>query len=296
VETGHGTSGGSSVDPQTYRLTKPISSGVAYGFTQFIPETAAGYGLDDQLDARAYVQATAKKLCNDGIVTDPASALGRYNGGDRWASYAESRAYVAEVKRIAGSLPEDDGSPPGVNAAGGRSWRSIAARARAVAGWAGDEIILGWEKLGERLDGGPHEKWAEADAWLFATPASARLVGRSQVVDFARAQLGVPYVYGGASPDGWDCSGLTLAAYATVGVTLPHDAAAQARMGSPVKREDVRPGDLIFHFGDGVENGHVGIAVDSDRWIVAPHTGDVVKEAPIPWDRVTAIRRYGLVV
>lgn len=106
-------------------------------------------------------------------------------------------------------------------------------------------------------------------------------------------QLGKPYVYGGSGPDSWDCSGLTRGAFAAIGIDLPHDSTLQAVMGNsvPIDPSAVQPGDLIFRFGDGVENGHVGIAESSSTMIVAPHTGDVVKEQSIDYASTTAIRR-----
>jgi peptidoglycan DL-endopeptidase CwlO len=93
------------------------------------------------------------------------------------------------------------------------------------------------------------------------------------VVGIAMRYLGVPYVWGGASPAGFDCSGLVMYVFAQVGVSLPHNAAAQYGYGSPVSRGDLQPGDLVFF--DGL--GHVGIYIGGGQFIHAPHTGDVVK-------------------
>jgi peptidoglycan DL-endopeptidase CwlO len=93
------------------------------------------------------------------------------------------------------------------------------------------------------------------------------------VVGIAEQYLGVPYVWGGASPSGFDCSGFTMYVYAQVGVSLPHNAAAQYGYGSPVSRGNLAPGDLVFF--DGL--GHVGLYVGGNTFIHAPHTGDVVK-------------------
>ncbi len=97
------------------------------------------------------------------------------------------------------------------------------------------------------------------------------------VVAIAAQYLGTPYVWGGASPSGFDCSGFTMYVYAQVGVSLPHNAAAQYGYGSPVSRGSLQPGDLVFF--DGL--GHVGIYVGGNTFIHAPHTGDVVKYSSI---------------
>lgn len=90
----------------------------------------------------------------------------------------------------------------------------------------------------------------------------------------AQSQLGVPYVWGGASPGGgFDCSGLTMWAYAQAGVSLPHYTVSQEQVGRVVPLSQIQPGDLVFYWGA----GHVALYVGGGSVIHAPHTGDVVR-------------------
>ncbi len=93
------------------------------------------------------------------------------------------------------------------------------------------------------------------------------------VVGIAMQYLGIPYVYGGSTPSGFDCSGFVMYVYAQVGVSLPHNAAAQYAYGTPVDRSQLQPGDLVFFNG----LGHNGIYIGGGQFIHSPHTGDVVK-------------------
>jgi peptidoglycan DL-endopeptidase CwlO len=93
------------------------------------------------------------------------------------------------------------------------------------------------------------------------------------VVGIAMHYLGVPYVWGGASPGGFDCSGLVMYVFAQIGVSLPHSSYAQVGMGTPVSMSQLQPGDLVFFTGA----SHVGIYIGGGQFIHAPHTGDVVK-------------------
>jgi cell wall-associated NlpC family hydrolase len=93
------------------------------------------------------------------------------------------------------------------------------------------------------------------------------------VVGIAMQELGTPYVWGGAAPGGFDCSGLVMWAYAQVGVSLPHSSYAQWNYGVPVSVDQLQPGDLVFF--DGL--GHVGLYIGGGQFIEAPHTGAFVQ-------------------
>jgi peptidoglycan DL-endopeptidase CwlO len=93
------------------------------------------------------------------------------------------------------------------------------------------------------------------------------------VVGIAMRYLGVPYVWGGSTPRGFDCSGFVAYVFAQIGVSLPHSSYAMYGMGTPVSISQLQPGDLVFFTGA----SHMGIYIGGGQFIHAPHTGDVVK-------------------
>lgn len=101
--------------------------------------------------------------------------------------------------------------------------------------------------------------------------------GTAQIaVDTAMAQRGKPYVWAATGPGSFDCSGLTLYAYAAAGISLPHSSAIQATMGTPVSAGQLQPGDLVFYYSP---VGHVGMYIGNGMIVHAPTPGDVVKVA-----------------
>jgi cell wall-associated NlpC family hydrolase len=100
---------------------------------------------------------------------------------------------------------------------------------------------------------------------------------RASIVRYARHFLGVPYVYGGSSPHGFDCSGFTRYVFAHFGVSLPHYTYAQYDLGRRISRWALRPGDLVFFNGV----GHVGMYIGHNLFIHAPHTGTSVSVASL---------------
>lgn len=94
------------------------------------------------------------------------------------------------------------------------------------------------------------------------------------VVSIALSYLGAPYVWGGSSPSGFDCSGFVMYVYSQAGISLPHSSSAQYGSGDYVSRDSLQPGDLVF-FGSPIH--HVGIYIGNDSFVHSPHSGDVVK-------------------
>ncbi|MGI5349333.1 NlpC/P60 family protein [Streptomyces sp. CA-250714] len=112
-----------------------------------------------------------------------------------------------------------------------------------------------------------------------ARPTGQAPAGRSAVaVAFARSAIGKPYVWGGTGPSGYDCSGLTQAAWKAAGVSLPRTSYSQIHAGKRVSRGELAPGDLVF-FYDSIS--HVGLYIGDGRMIHAPRPGTAVRVAPI---------------
>jgi cell wall-associated NlpC family hydrolase len=117
-----------------------------------------------------------------------------------------------------------------------------------------------------------------AQAEASAAPSSSK--GGQAIVDTAMKYLGVPYVWGGTSPSGFDCSGLVQYVCKKNGISVPRVAASQRNVGKSVSRQNLQPGDLVF-FSSGGRVSHVGIYVGNGNMIHAPQTGDVVKISSI---------------
>jgi peptidoglycan DL-endopeptidase CwlO len=111
----------------------------------------------------------------------------------------------------------------------------------------------------------------------------------SQVISIAMGYLGTPYVWGGMSPSGFDCSGLVAYVYAQIGISLPHHAASMYGYGVPVSYDDLQPADLVFFSG----LGHMGMYIGGGQFIHAPHTGDVVRISSMSerWGSYVGARR-----
>lgn len=122
-------------------------------------------------------------------------------------------------------------------------------------------------------------------------PAPAEIL-----VSYLRTQVGKPYKFFTAGPDAFDCSGLVVAGYRQVGVTIVHQSRMQSNLGTSVdwKNQPIVAGDLVFTLSssDPTQIGHVGIALDSKTWIQASGTGIPVGiRALPPTDKIQAVRR-----
>lgn len=108
-----------------------------------------------------------------------------------------------------------------------------------------------------------------------------------KAVSVAMAQIGKPYVFGAAGPNSFDCSGLTMFAYAAAGVSLPHSSGGQAGMGSTVSMSALEPGDLLF------ASGHVAMYIGNGTVVHAPVPGSNVRTMPIKYMSWFRAARFG---
>jgi len=121
------------------------------------------------------------------------------------------------------------------------------------------------------------EEDADQASSLAAAKALGSVSGRGgKALQFALKQIGDKYVFGAEGMTYWDCSGLTMRAYQSAGVSLPHSARAQFGYGKSVKRSDLKPGDLVF-FGRPIS--HVGMYLGGGKMVHAPRSGSRVKVA-----------------
>ncbi|WP_127782465.1 NlpC/P60 family protein [Rhodococcus sp. X156] len=122
--------------------------------------------------------------------------------------------------------------------------------------------------------------------------ASTRSAGSGRgatALQAAMSKLGSPYVYGATGPGSFDCSGLTQWAFRQAGTAIPRTAAAQAGGGTPVSRDQLQPGDLVFFYSP---VSHVGIYAGGGNMVHAPTEGQPVKVAPMGNMPYTGARRY----
>jgi cell wall-associated NlpC family hydrolase len=209
---------------------------------------AAVLGSNDPAAAIARVQVLDLLAAHDGDLMDQLGVAGKAFDERRRNLVAAEKAQAAEVKRLQAKKAE-------VERAAGRT-RALLSRMRAA-----DRPSV------------PSAPGSVAPP----PPASGGGGGSGSaaaVVAYARAQVGKPYCYGGSGPGCFDCSGLTMMAWAQAGVSLPHSSASQYNVGRRISASELQPGDLIFYYSP---ISHVSVYIGGGQRISATHTGDYVR-------------------
>jgi peptidoglycan DL-endopeptidase CwlO len=120
-----------------------------------------------------------------------------------------------------------------------------------------------------------------------SAPVQAGSAALQTVIDTAMGQRGKPYVWAASGPGSYDCSGLVQYAFKAAGISLPHSSRLQSQMGTPVSRDEARPGDLVAFYSP---VSHIGIYLGGGQMVHAPTSGDVVKVAGV--DRMGSTPRF----
>ncbi len=253
-------------------FTEPVA-GIPPEYLRLFQAAGAAYGIPWEVLA-----GIGKVECDDGQDPDPSCTQ---PGAVNYAGAGGPMQFLAETWAVYGVDANHDGSasrwdPPDAiysaarylkaNGAPGELRGAIFAYNHST---AYVETVLRWAALYEQQSG------------QLVTPLAGGPAGRA--VAFALSQRGVPYVYGGEGPGGYDCSGLVQTTYRTAGIDLPrtaqeqYDAGPRLPAGAPLA-----PGDLVF-FGSSLSNvTHVGIVLAPGEMVDAPHTGTVVQTEPFP--------------
>ncbi|HVI41367.1 MAG TPA: NlpC/P60 family protein, partial [Anaerovoracaceae bacterium] len=153
----------------------------------------------------------------------------------------------------------------------------------------GQQLNLPLESAAKEPDSSSaeEESGSPVDVTEEETPVVSRGGGRTislncmadEFVEYAEEYLGIPYAYGGATPDGFDCSGFTQYIAANFGGHLPHSSGEQYYYGISIEKEDLQLGDLVFFetSDDTKKIGHVGIYIGDGKFIHAPQSGGYVE-------------------
>ena len=119
---------------------------------------------------------------------------------------------------------------------------------------------------------------------------------RAEVLEYAAQFLGTPYVYGGSTPSGFDCSGFTSYVFKNTVGSIPRVAQAQFDATTRVSLEELEPGDLVFFGSSASSISHVGIYVGDNTFIHSPHTGEVVKHESLSGSYLARFQGGGRVI
>jgi len=184
---------------------------------------------------------------------------------------------VAQVVAVADQAKQAKQAATEAEAKAQKSYDEIAAQQKAL-----EAKIAEYQQQYAALTAPQQQQVVATHGDAQPAPAPMAVVAASgaaqKAVDTALGQVGDPYVYGAAGPNAFDCSGLMQYAYSAAGVSLPHSSASQSRMGTPVSRDQLQPGDLVFFYSP---VSHVGMYIGNGQMVHASTSGQPVKVASL---------------
>jgi len=242
--------------------------------------------LQPQLSAIAqtgYVGTTRGRLAAFLTSGSADDLIEQMNTLDLLASHADEVVAQAAAARTAAEQAQQDATAAA--AAAGAAESDLQAQKEAL-----EDELAGYQADFARLSAADqvrvHNVLSGPD--VTAAPAPAPTEAAGVAVRTALAQVGDMYGVGDSGPDTFDCSGLTMYAYAAAGVTLPHSSLAQSRMGAPVSRADLQPGDLVFFYSP---ISHVGMYIGNGQMVHSSVTGKPVAVTSVDKGGYVSARR-----